>query len=226
MPKNMCLEESVSKFLESVLHKRDNKRALKVIRSLHSCQKKQTDKIDLLCRDMVAAHREFSCKLATLSFVTSFYESILGCANLEGLLNSAIDSIRESAKDTDAAVFLLSEGGFDVHVAAAGVADSVEKGQFQNWFTRELVNTIGQMNHVCSLEQLLKMGLQGPPAIMKTISLAAIPLGQLGRSVGFVLVYRPAHRTLQREELSRLAAISTGLREAIQSFQMASSINP
>ena len=204
---------------------RDNKRALKVIRSLHTCQKKQAGKIDVLCRDMVSAHRDFSSKLARTSFAASYYESLLGCNGLDDLLNTAVKGIREAIKEIDAAIFLLSENGFDVHIADTGVADPVEKRQFQHWFTRELVRSISQMNRICSLDQLLHMGLQGSPAILKTISLAAIPLGQFGQAVGFVLVYRPAHLPLQAEELSRLAAISSGLHEAIGSFQKTPSAN-
>lgn len=198
---------------------RDNKRALKVIRELHTRQRNQLDKIDIMCRDMVAAHREFAIKLANLTFVTSFYESLLQSTGLEDLLDAAVWGIREAVTEADAAVFLLSENGFDVHIADAGTSDSVEKKEFQHWFTRELINSISQMNRICSLDQLLRMGLQGPPAILKTISIAAIPLGRFGQGVGLVLVYRPAHLPLQAEELSRVAAISAGLREAISSFQ-------
>jgi hypothetical protein len=201
---------------------RDNKRALKIIRKLHTRQQKQADKIDIMCRDMVVAHREFATKLAKLTFVTSFYESLLQRTGLEDLLDAAVWGIRETVREADAAVFLLSENGFDVHMADTGVSDSVEKREFRHWFTRELVNSVSQMNRICSLEQLLRMGLQGPPAILKTISIAAMPLGRFGRGVGFVLVYRPAHLPLQAEELSRLAAISVGLRKAIGSSQKVS----
>lgn len=204
---------------------RDNKRALKTIRTLRLRQQKQADQIEMLCCDMVSAHREFSTKLSTLKFVTSFYESLLQCADLPELFHVAINGIREAVDEIDAAVFLLSEDGFDVHVADAGVSDSVEKRQFRHWFGRELVGRISQMNRVCSMEQLLRMGLQGPPAIMKTISLAAIPLGGFGRGIGFVLVYRPAHLPFQSEDLSRLAAINTGLCQAVDSFQKVASIN-
>jgi hypothetical protein len=207
------------------LASRDNTRALKVIRSLHTGQKKQGDQINILCRDMVSAHREFSTKLAALSFAASYYESLLGCTDLNDLMDTAVEGIREAVKEADAAVFILSENGFDVHIADTGVADPVEKKQFQHWFTRELVNSISQMNRLCSLDQLLRMGLQGSPAVLKTISLAAIPLGRFGHAVGFVLVYRPAHLPLQAEELSRLAAVSTGLHKAIDSFQKTPSVN-
>lgn len=198
---------------------KNNKRALQVIRNLHAKQNKQSEQIEILCHDMVSAHREFSTKLAKLNLVVSFYESLLRCTDMQELLNAAVKGIRQTIQEADAAVFLLSEDGFDVHIADVGVAESVEKRQFKQWFTLELVNNISQMNRICSLDQLLRMGLQGSPAIVKTVSIAAIPLGRLGQAVGFVLVYRPAHLPLRSEELSRLAAISSGLREAILSFQ-------
>lgn len=207
------------------MSERNNNRALKVIRSLHSHQQKQADKIDVLCRDMVSAHREFSSKLATLNFVTSYYESLLGCTDLEGFLTAAVRSIRQLVKEADAAIFLLSENSFDVHIADSGISDPVEKRQLRCWFTRELVSSVSQMNRICSLDQLLRMGLEAPPAVLKTISLAAIPLGQFGQSLGLILVFRPTHRPLQSEELARLAAISTGLRQAIESFQKVPPVN-
>jgi hypothetical protein len=135
------------------LASRDNKRALKTIRTLRLRQQKQADQIEMLCCDMVSAHREFSTKLSTLKFVTSFYESLLQCADLPELFHVAINGIREAVDEIDAAVFLLSEDGFDVHVADAGVSDSVEKRQFRHWFGRELVGRISQMNRVCSMER-------------------------------------------------------------------------
>lgn len=203
-----------------------NERALKVIRALHSRQDKQADKIDILCHDMISAHRDFSTKLSKMNFVTEFYESLFACSDLDQLLNTAVKGLRSHIDQADAAIFLLSENGFDIHIADSGDSDPIEKREFQNWFTRELVDGISRMNRICSLEQLLHMGLQGPPAIMKTISLAAIPLGRLGQGVGFVLIYSPAHLPLQPGQLSQLAAVSTGLREAIRSFQTSKSEIP
>ncbi|MCI0498688.1 MAG: hypothetical protein L0Y36_03270 [Planctomycetales bacterium] len=199
---------------------RNNKRALTVLRFLRARQQRQTEQIDILCRDVVAAHRDFSVKLAQLNFVSSFYETLLGCADLETLLDASVDKFRQAIDGADAAIFLLGENGFDVHIADSGLFNPIEKDQFQNWFTPRLVNNISRMNRVCSLDQLLRMGLQGPPAIMKTISAAAVPLGRIGQGTGFVFVYRPAHLPLQPEELAHAAAVSIGLREAIGSFNL------
>lgn len=203
------------------MKKRDNQRALKVIRSLRSRRDKQGCQIDILCRDMVSAHQQFSLKLANLTFSAAFYEAILSCSDLEHLLDTATDAIRNQISEAGAGIFLLDAHGFDVYIADAGLADQIEKSHFQSWFTRDLVDDISRTSRVCSLEHLLRMGLQGPPAILKTISAAAVPLGRMGEGIGFIWVYRPAHLPLTKEELSQVAGISTGLRVAIQSFQTA-----
>ena len=209
-----------------MLASRNNKRALKVIRRLRTDGSKQAEQIDMLCQDMVSAHREFSTMLDTLKYAVSFYEHLLGCTDLEALLEAAVHSIHETIEHADAVVILLSDNDFDIHIPAADSVERVEKQQFRQWFTREIVNTVSQMNRVSSLDQLLRMGLQGPPAIIKTISLAAIPLG---RDTGLLLVYRPAEYPLQAGDLSRLAAVSGGLRKAIAGLRMthtSSSGNP
>lgn len=196
---------------------RNNQRALKVIRLLRSRQRGVTDKIDILCKDIVAAHSDFSTRLSNLNFAAAFYELLLDCTDLEETLDAAIGGIQAGIEQSDAAIILLADNGFDVHLCNQGFGGSIEKSQFYNWFTRELVNSISQMNRICTLEQLLRMGMQGPPAIMKTVSAAAVPLGRFGQAVGLVLVYRPANMPLSAEELSRAAAVTTGLRKAILS---------
>ena len=201
-----------------MLVSRNNKRALKVIRHLRTDGMKQAEKIDILCHDIVSAHREFSTELATLNYTVSFYERLLGCADMEALLEMAIRSIHQTIEQADAAVVLLTDNDFEVHIPETGSVEHVEKQQFRQWFTREIVNTVSQMNRVCTLDQLLRMGLQGTPAILKTISLAAIPLG---RDIGLLLVYRPAECPFQVGDLSCLGAVSGGLREAVTGFQTA-----
>jgi hypothetical protein len=89
-----------------------------------------------------------------------------------------------------------------------------------------MVQQIGQSNCVCTLDEMLQMGLMAPPTAIKTLSAAAVPLGRLGLGVGFILVYRASEHPLLAEELSRVAAIAPGLRETILSFKTASANSP
>ena len=198
-----------------------NQRALKTIRLLRTRQRKQAQKIDILCRDMVSAHEQFSLKLTRLAFATSFYEALMGCAGLEETLSRAASRMRAAVPQAGAAIFLIETSGFDVHLAQSDDVDHVEKNHFQHWFTGSIVRQISQTNRICTLSDMLKMGLQAPPSALKTLSASAVPLGRLGLGVGFILIYRTAESPLLPEELSRIAEITPGLREAIERFKPA-----
>lgn len=175
---------------------------------------------------MVSAHDQFSQKLSKLSFTASFYEALLGCVDLDESLQSAVALISANIDQADAAVFLVDASGFDVHLAKSPDRGQVEKAHFQSWFTRKMVHQISQTNRICTLDEMLQMGLTAPPSVLKTLSAAAVPLGRLGLGVGFILVYRTAKQPLLAEELSRIAAITPGLREAILSFRHVAAKSP
>lgn len=166
---------------------------------------------------MVSAHQQFSMKLSRLAFTAAFYESLLGCGGPEEVLDRTVEHIRSHIDQAGAAIFILDPSGFDVHLAKSPDNGQVEKTHFQSWFSRELVHEISQTNRVCMLNEMLHMGLTASPSSLRTLSAAAVPLGRLGLGVGFILVYRAAERPLLAEELSRVAAIAPGVREAILS---------
>ena len=135
------------------------------------------------------------------------------------MLDKAVEGIHANIDQAASAVFLMESSGFDVHLTKSPDNGLVEKSHFQSWFNRKMVQQISQTNRVCTLIEMLKMGLMAPPSTLKTLSAAAVPLGRLGLGVGFILVYRTAERPFLAEELSRIAAIAPGIREAILSFK-------
>lgn len=197
---------------------RNHKRALRALRALRARHSKQAQQIDILCGDIVSAHQEFSQKLSRLYFAASFYETLLAANDRESLLEMAIGAIRTEIEEAGAAVFLLGDTGFDVFLADADVPAESAPATFEHWFTRSLVDHISRTNRICSLDQLLRMGMQGPPAILKTLSAAAVPLGRFGQGMGFILIYRHAARPLSAEELARVAGVTSGLRDALDRF--------
>jgi len=206
-----------------------NQRALKAIGVLKARQQKQAKQIDVLCRDMVSAHELFSLTLARLTFATSFYESLLGCGEVEEAIDRTLRLIGQNIDQAGAAIFLVEASDFEVHLATSADGGQVEKANFKTWFNRDIVHQISQTNHICTLNDMLKMGLMAPPSSLKTLSAAAVPLGRLGLGVGFILVYRSAEHPLLAEELSRVAAIAPGLREALCALKAApvkSSLTP
>ena len=75
------------------MHRKRNQRALNVIRMLRTRQRKQDQKIDILCRDMVSAHEQFSLKLTRAAFAVSFM-SRCWPVRVEETLDRAVSLIR------------------------------------------------------------------------------------------------------------------------------------
>ena len=104
---------------------RTNERALRVLRSLRARHEKQAQQIDILCTDMVSAHEDFSLRLGRLRFAAGFYQSLLSARDRESVLDTAVQCLCAHIEQASAAVFLLSESGFDIHLADAGLAQQV-----------------------------------------------------------------------------------------------------
>jgi hypothetical protein len=203
-------------FKDSALNLKRNERALRVIRMLRGREQRQHKKIDILCRDIVGAHGEFIQKIATLSFVLRFQESLLGISELTSILDTAAGFIRENLDAAGVAIFLVEPKGFDIHFSNSTSEFAVEKGNFETWFTSQVVQEISRSSRICTLEQMLQMGLQANPAMLKHITVAAVPLGKMGKGVGFILLYRQAEKPFTGEEFGNICAAAPGLRIAIQ----------
>ena len=66
---------------------------------------------------------------------------------------------------------------------------------------------------------MCQMGLTANPAMLKKVSVAAVPLSIVGPSLGIMLLYRPAENPLRQEELIRIASVTTGLGKAIMFYR-------
>lgn len=202
------------------MRKPGNQRALKVIRSLRLRHQKQTQQIDILCNDMVSAHRHFADKLGQMLDVSRFYEALLSCGTLQEIVNTVLQSLSERIDGCNVVLFLADESGFETHRPASVAHDDVQT-LLESCFSRQLVLDISLGSRVCSQNQLLQMGLQAPPSALKSISSAAIPLNRPGQAVGFLFIYRPADLPLTGRELASASAVSAGLCSAIQNLQTA-----
>ncbi len=201
-------------------HKQRYKRLRVLFRKLNKERKRQAEKIDILCNDLISAQRDFIKRLNVISFTANFYESIIGAADLSSLFYTASKLIREQTGDVNIAFFLRKEDDFELRLFESDSPIALEKESLENCFTNELVENICKSNKVCPLDSLLTMGLQGNPTILNKISAATIPLGRGGTSAGFILIYRSSEKELTAEELSSIWAVTSGLSKAIESCQV------
>jgi len=194
-----------------------------LIKKLNKDRKKQNQKIDILCNDLIAAQRDFIKRLGVISFAANFYESIIGTTDLNKLLYNAVEFFRVENADVNVTFFLRQEENLDMYIFESGLPVAIEKQYIESCFTPELMDNISKSNKLCSLDDMFAMGLQGNPNELNKISAVTIPLGLLGSSLGFILVYRSSENRLNADEVGRILAVISGLSRAIISCQTLSS---
>lgn len=182
-------------------------------------RKKQAQKIDILCNDFVCAQQEFIRRLDAISFTASFYQTILGATDLSGLLHTASALIRDELGGVSVVFFLRQGKKCELHRFDGEQASTGGKQRLEDLFTAEIVDGIFKSNKVCTLDDMFAMGLQGNLGGLKKISGVTVPLGQVGLSLGFILIYRSADKKLNREQLHKITAAAPGLSRAIVSCQ-------
>lgn len=197
-----------------------NKRLRLLVRGVNRERKKQAQKIDLLCNDFIAAQKEFIKKLDTIAFAANFYKSIVGMTDLNSVLYTADKLIKEEIGDMSVAFFLRREKNFELHIYESDHPINIETENLERCFTPELVDNVCEANKLCSLEDLLEMGLQDNPTELNKISSVTVPLGGAGTCLGFILLYRSSENKLSADKLNNICAVSSGLSQAISCCQM------
>jgi len=190
-----------------------------LIKKLNKERKRQASKVDILCNDLVGAQRDFMRRLNHVGFAARFYKGLLGAPDLRGLLVQACRLIREELPGTRVVLFLRqaedSEGRvYDDAELMAGPEDL----KLEDCLTSSLAASICKSNRPCTMEDLLGMGLEGSREELKRFSTATVPLSDLGRSLGFVLLCRVAEHPLGSDEIEKVALVMCGLSQAIQGF--------
>ena len=196
-------------------HKQREKRVRLLVGRLNKARKVQAKKIDILCNDFVSAQREFIKRLGAISFSANFYEAIVGTGDLDVLLNTAGKLIKEQIPDANVSFFLRGAENFELHLFENGQPVTFGQECLERCFTTALVNEVCRSNKVCTLDNLVSMGLQASPLVVNKISAVTIPVGRLGASLGFILVSCSVENKLSCEQLSRLCSVTPGLARAI-----------
>ena len=213
--------------------KQRHQRLRLLIKKLNKDRKKQNQKIDILCNDLISAQRNFIKRLSVINFMVNFYESILGVTDLNKLLYTAVEFIKAENKDVNITFFLRQSKGnfpadsgpgenFELHTFENDQPTTIDKHYIENCFTQELMENISRSNKVCILDDMYAMGLHGNLNELNKISAVTIPMGLVGSSLGFILVYRPSENKLIRDEIDRVSAVTNGLSRAIISCRTTS----
>ena len=193
------------------------KRVRLLVKKLNKERKRQASQIDILCNDLIGAHRGFVKRLNDVSFAACFYKNLLGESDLRRLLMQAGQFVRKEVPGANLTFFLRQPEGFRLPAFDSDEVLLIEGRPLEACFDLELVDRICKSNRPCTLNDLFDMGLEGDPQELGEVSMATLPLTDLGRALGFVLVYRPVPFVLRADELHKMSLITCGLSHAVAS---------
>lgn len=190
-----------------------NQRVRRLVRKLNKARKSQAKKIDILCNDMIHAHKNAVEQLQKLSAILDFYEEILPVQELDGLLEKTVGFVTESLGSVNVAIWV--GGSVRLHTVGCDVLDAAEVKNIEEWFSSDVVEHICGSNNCQGLNDLLAVGMQANPKLVKKVSLAVVPLGNCRVNHGFIVVYRSVQKPFAPDEIKAFCAIVPGLCKAI-----------
>ncbi|MHC4265167.1 MAG: hypothetical protein ACYSUK_04450 [Planctomycetota bacterium] len=196
------------------------KRVRLLVHVLNKERKRQAKKVDILCNDFITAQRSFIKKLEIIAFAADFYESILGITELEALLDKASSHIHNLVANSNITFFFRNQSGFENHTFSNSEENLSDIQDFPEAITDELAENICILNKVCTIEELLAIGLQSRPNLLNKLTVTTIPLGQMGSSIGFILLYRLGNKRISSTDINNILSITAGLSQAIKSCKM------
>ena len=193
-----------------------NSRIRLLAKRLNQQRKKQAVQIDLLCNDIIKAHGDFIDSVRILSFAAEFYESLIGIDELDNLFYTAAHTIKRHLPDINLAFFINQPECFQIYAFDCDTSETPEQYRIEQYFNNELVTALTGVNKPCSLDELLQMGLQASPAVLKDISASTIPIAAAGSVSGFILIYQSSGQTLEPAYIKFLCPVGRGLSRAIR----------
>lgn len=212
---------------DAVDNDKRNQRVRQLVSRLNKERKKQARQIDILCNDLLAAQKQFLKELKVIGFCADFYESLLGLTDLNELLACAAGIVKEHISDANVAFFLLSNAAeelrnnnFEMHIFESDRPIDLEEKRIENFFTADLIDSISQSGRLCSVDDMLALGLAANPRCLEKVAAAGLPLNHHGCTLGFVLLYRASENPFTREELKSLEQIASGLSHSIASSRI------
>lgn len=197
-----------------------HKRLRLLLKKLNRQRKQQAMKIDILCHDLISAQRTFLHRLQGVTFAAEFYKSLLGSTDLHDLLGRAAKLMRRELPGAGVTFFLRQPEGCELHAFESDEGRLGDGPRPEDYFSSELVDSICKSNRPCTLDDMFGMGIEGNPKVLSTFSIATLPLNDLGRSLGFVLIYRQTPQTLTAHDLHGIGPVMCGLSRAIRSARL------
>lgn len=187
-------------------------RIRQLVRRVNRQRKQQARQIDILCNDLIGAQREFIRRLGTLSFATTYFQSILGVTDVDTLFDKTGQSLQ--GLFPEAHIVFCRPGHepwcFHTDHRGPGTGDL----NLEQYLDATVIASISQCNRSCNADDMLAFGLQVNPCVLTACKAVTLPIADAGRALGFILLYHPGH-IFQAAELAPVTAMAGGLGRAL-----------
>jgi hypothetical protein len=188
-------------------------RVRELVRGINRQRKLQARKIDILCTDMVSAHRSMIERLDALTYTNSVYESLAGCSGPAQVLDALSSSFSRRYSDCGTAIIMLDANGVSVFDTNPDLKADISL--LPSCFTGENVRAICSGNRVCAIPELLEMLVEIPPLTAEQSLAAAIPLRLGGDAIGTLLLYNTVEGQLHPGLIHTAIAVSPVIARAL-----------
>lgn len=186
-----------------------------LVRKLNRERKQRAQQVDILCNDLIAANRDFVGRLEGVGFAAGFYKALLGTTNLRTLVSRATRLIEQELTDVKVSFFLRHDGPCQLYDFGRSDRSRLAQPRVEDCFSSELAESICKLNKRCTIDDVVGAGLEGNLQLLNEVSMVTLPLNDLGRALGFVLMYRPMPRRLGRKDIHKVGLITCGLSHAL-----------
>jgi hypothetical protein len=191
-----------------------------LLNKLNKQRKQQAAKIDILCKDLISAQRAFIQRLYTIGFAAEFYKSLLGSPDLNHLLARADRLIRQELPGAGVAFYLRQLEGCEFHSFVGEEMFACEQSGPQEHLTADVVDGICKSNKICTFAEISSLDPGADLRGLQRFSIATLPLSDLGRPLGFMLLWRPSPLAVTSAELGRIEPVLCGLSQAIRAARV------
>ena len=123
---------------------------------LNRARKIQAKKIDLLCDDMIKAHRNCLRQLHNFGFVLEYYDKILGLNNPDDLLDTTAQFIHDYLEGAN--VVIYAQGAVRKRIVEPKSLKNFDNEQFERCFAGDIIESICNSNDCRNLDGLLEAG--------------------------------------------------------------------
>ena len=198
-----------------ILNTNRHKKIRNLVKTLNTKRKAQARQIDILCNDIVSAHKTFTLQLNEMMYANEIFESLIGIRTTEDIISQTSAILRKNLADSNIAIYLKTTGKFEFHHSDMVTQTCFQAIELEKCFTPEIAENICKSNSVCNLNNLFEMGFNGSVNMLKNISLATIPMNKFKPATGFILIYKNSNEPLTVEDLQKSAIAATAIGKAL-----------